>query len=211
MNPDHLRRYTDLPAVLQVLTSETITLLPPSSWDDRNDRNLMLAYQHRRGLKSLLALCFAQAAETYHHWKVFASGNAGMCIVFEKRRVIQELAETGVIHSSVDYFTIAALRGGDPALDRIPFSKRSAYRDEKEFRLLFSSPDEELPAKSFAMPIAAIDRILINPWLPTPLAETVKTTIRRIPGCQVLPVLQSTVIEGPAWKQLAARVRAAQQ
>ncbi len=208
MNPEHLRRYTDLPAVLQVLTSKTITLLPPGSWDDKNDKNLMLAYQHQKGLKSLLALCFAQAAETYHHWKVFAAGNAGMCIVFEKQRVIQELVHTGVIHSSVDYFTIAALRRGDPALDRIPFSKRSAYRDEKEFRLLFCSDDEELAAKSFAMPIAAINRILINPWLPAPLAETVITTIRSVPGCQLLPVRQSTVIDGPAWKQLAERVRA---
>lgn len=207
MNPDHLRRYTDLPAVLQMLTSETITLLPPSSWDDKNDKNLMLAFKHRTGLKSLLALCFAQAAETYHHWKVFAPGNAGMCVVFEKQRVVQELPPTVVTHSSVDYFTIAALRGGDPPIDRIPFSKRSAYRDEKEFRLLFCSADEELPAKSFAMPIAAIDRILINPWLPAPLAETVKSTIQKIPGCQLLPVLQSTVIDGPAWKQLASRVR----
>jgi len=206
MESDHLRRYTDLPAVLQILSTCQITLLPPITWDDRNDRNLMAAYQQRKGLKTLLALCFAQAPETYHHWKVFTSASSGMCIVFKRPDLITALTGSGVEYGSVEYLTIAQLRGGDPQLDRIPYSKRAAYRDEREFRLLYSSKDEVLQFKTVPVPFHAIDRVLINPWLPATLADTLKATLRRIPKCQDLPVLQSTVIDGPAWKALAGRV-----
>jgi hypothetical protein len=207
MNPAHLRRYTDLPAVLRMLSAQEITLLSPSTWDDQNDKNLLLAYRRCKGLRSLLALCFAQAPETYHHWKVFAPGSAGMCVIFEKERLLDELRGTGILHSSVSYLTIADLRGGDPPLDQIPFSKRAAYGDEQEFRLIYCDSDAQLSSKTFPMPIAAVDRVLINPWLAPQLAETVRQLIQGLPGCDRLPILQSTVIDGPAWKKLADRVQ----
>ena len=206
MNPDHLRRYTDLSATMHILSEKLITLLPPKTWDDKNDKNLMLAYQRHKNYKSVLALCFAQAAETYHHWKVFAPGKDGICIVFEKRRLLAELHDTGVHHDSVEYYTLRKLREQEPPIERVPFSRRAAYQDEKEFRLLYCSADEELQSRDFPMPVVAIDRILINPWLAQPLVDTVKQMIKSIPGCSELEVLQSTVIDGPAWKAFAAKI-----
>lgn len=206
MNPDHLRRYTDLAAALRMLKTKSITLLPPSTWDDRNDKNLMAAYQQRMRLKSVLALCFTQAAETYHHWKVFCPGKDGLCIVFEKSRLLAALDHLGVRHSSVEYFTLKRLREHEPTPARVPFSKRAAYRDEKEFRLLFESAEHELKSKDFEFPVAAVDRILINPWLAEPLANTVRQVINSAPGFENLEVLQSTVIDGPAWRAFANKV-----
>jgi hypothetical protein len=60
-----LRRYTNLAATIHMLRSRTITLLSPGSWDDRNDAYFMAEYKRRKGLKTLLALCFANCGETY--------------------------------------------------------------------------------------------------------------------------------------------------
>jgi len=35
--PAVLRRYTDIPGLLHVLTYKALTLLDPSSWDDKNE------------------------------------------------------------------------------------------------------------------------------------------------------------------------------
>lgn len=77
-----LLRYTQLPSLLHMLRARAVTLLDPDSWDDRNDASYMALYKERKTLKSLLALCFSQVPETYHHWHVFAQGSAGVCIYF---------------------------------------------------------------------------------------------------------------------------------
>ena len=206
MNPDHLRRYTDLAAAIRMLKTRSITLLSPSSWDDKNDKNLMAAYQRHIQHKTVLALCFAEAAETYHHWKVFCPGKDGICIVFEKARLISALPKAELQHSLVRYYTLKKLREHEPTPERVPFSKRAAYRDEKEFRLLFSCADQELKSKDFEFPVAAIGRVIVNPWLADPLVDTVREVINTIPGFETLDVLQSRVTDGPAWKAFAQRI-----
>jgi hypothetical protein len=57
-----LRRYTNL------LKEQKITLLDPESWEDKNDSHFMSLYRKKKSLKSVLALCFTQASETFHHW-----------------------------------------------------------------------------------------------------------------------------------------------
>jgi hypothetical protein len=198
-----LRRYTDLAAVLRMLNERAITLLPPSSWDDRNDRSLMSAYQRGAKLKTLLAVCLAEAGETYHHWKVFSSGKDGMCVVFDKERLVEIAERAGLRHQSVAYYTLSRLRAREPQLKQLPFSKRSAYKDEREYRMVFESDSVDITAKDISFPTAAVERVLVNPWLPPPLVETIKSTLQAIPGFSKLPVMQSSVIDTPAWKALA--------
>ncbi len=75
-----LKRYTDLAAAIHVLQTRSLTLLDPEKWDDGNDRAALAEYKKRKELKTLLALCFADCNETYHHWKVFASGVLGCAL-----------------------------------------------------------------------------------------------------------------------------------
>ncbi len=79
MREAFLRRYTDLPALIYLLNERKITLLDPKSWDDQNDAYFLALYKEKKNLRSVLALCFSQAPETYHHWRVFASGSSGAC------------------------------------------------------------------------------------------------------------------------------------
>lgn len=77
-----MRRYTELPSLIYMLAYRKITLLDPSSWDDKNDSYFFSLYRDKVKLKSVLALCFTQARDTYHHWRVFAPGSAdvpGIC------------------------------------------------------------------------------------------------------------------------------------
>src|SRR5215471_8920008 len=63
-----------------MLTEKRITLLDPETWDDKNDSHFLRLYRETNQLQSVLALCFSQHGETYHHWRVFASGASGICI-----------------------------------------------------------------------------------------------------------------------------------
>jgi hypothetical protein len=200
-----LRRYTDLPALLAVLRNQEITLLPPSTWDDKNDRNLMDAYKRAKGLKTLVALCFSQCPETYHHWKIFAPGSSGVCIEFEKIDLLSCLPKTGIVHDIIDYKTISQLRNSRLDVTDLPFTKRAAFADEKEYRIVFTSRRLTLPTKRIAVPISAIHRVAINPWVAEPLFDAVEETIRSIPGCDRLTVYHSKLIESPSWKSYAGK------
>jgi len=83
-----LRRYTNLAATVHLLRNRCLTLLNPESWDDRNDAYFLAQYKERTNASSVLALCFAEASETYHHWRVFSSGGDGVCIEFDRPKLL---------------------------------------------------------------------------------------------------------------------------
>lgn len=85
---NYLRRYTDLPTLLHLLIERELTFLDPSRWDDKNDAFYMEKYREFNALRTLLALCFTQAPETYHHWRVFCSGPSGVCLYFDHNRLV---------------------------------------------------------------------------------------------------------------------------
>ena len=201
-----LRRYTDLPALLGILRNREITLLPPSSWDDRNDRNIMEAYKRVKKLKTLLALCFSLGSETYHHWRIFAPGNSGVCIEFDSNALLESLPEDEITFSAMDYKTIAKLmKLPEQCEEELPFMKRMAFIDEKEFRIVFSSTSEDVPTKGIPIDLSMIECITINPWLPTTLFESIRGTLLSIDGCDDLNIFQSKLIESPVWKRFADR------
>ncbi len=164
----------------------------------------MTAYKGKKKFKSVLALCFSQAAETYHHWKVFASGSDGVFVEFEKRRLLDAIASPYIQAKPISYVPIGRLRTHPPTLDELPFSKRLAYQDEDEFRIVYTSKTEKVETKAFEFPSGALERVMVNPWLPEPLVETIRQVINSIPGCEVLEVAQSRVTDSPAWRKLAA-------
>lgn len=198
-----LKRYTHLPALLSLLRSKEVTLLTPATWDDKNDRVFMEQYARKTGKESVLGICFTQAAETYHHWKVFAPGAAGVCIEIDKPRLLASIPKSGFKHKKVTYQNASTLLASYATASDLPFIKGSAYRDEKEYRIIYSSETEELLAKSFSIQISCIRRIVVNPWLPDPLFEATKDAITRTPGCSKLLVMQSKVVDNKYWQSYA--------
>ncbi len=201
--PTYLRRYTDLPALLHILSTKQLTLLDPKSWDDRNDSFFMSLYKERKGLKTVLALCFSQTTETYHHWRVFSNGPAGVCIVFDRAALLNSTQRVhGVSHKGIEYLTLQNAKDKNLKTDELPFVKRSGFRAEKEFRVLFESSIDEFPSIDIPIDIGCIRSISLSPWMHPSLSMATVGTIRAINGCSNLKVSRSTLISNEQWKLL---------
>ena len=102
-----LNRYTSLPIALDVLANRHITLLSPETWEDRNDAYYLEQYKQQRKLNTLVAICFSICSETFHHWKVFSGGPAGVCIEFNTERLLRAFdPHAGFITGQVEYCLI---------------------------------------------------------------------------------------------------------
>ena len=200
---NHLRRYTDLPALLHILTTRQITLLDPKTWDDRNDSYFMSLYKEQKKLKTVLALCFSQSNETYHHWRVFSNGPAGVCIVFKREALINHLQNVaGISNSEVKYLTLENAKNNGINIEELPFVKRVGFQPEKEFRFVYTHEKNENLSFNVPIELNCIERISLSPWMHNSHRDSTAAVIRAIDGCQKLNVSRSTLISNEQWKEL---------
>jgi len=137
-----LWRYTNIPALIYLLREKKITLLDPETWDDKNDSHFLSLYRDKKSLKSVLALCFTQVSETYHHSRVFADGSSGICIRFKRAELMKAITKLpGVKVKAVDYLTLEDIKKKKLKTNDLPFLKRFPYMDEVEFRVIYESSD----------------------------------------------------------------------
>lgn len=194
-----LRRYTELPSALDILRQRRLTLLSPLTWDDKNDRAAMQRYASARENQSVLGLCFSQAAETFHHWKIFAPNSSGVCIEFHKKLLLDLVPKANFRHDKVKYQSPTEFLSGYPSPRDLPFIKGSAYRHEIEYRIVYASETKGLQSISFPIELATIRSIILGPWLPTALVEATTAAFRSIEGCDTIPILHSKVVENENW------------
>lgn len=207
MTEQTLRRYTNLASALHILHNRCLTLLSPDTWDDRNDSYFMSEYKRIKSVKTVLAICIADREETYHHWQVFSRGADGVCIEFDREKLLAAFSAAGVTHRHVDYELITnAKTMCDVDLEILPFTKRWPYGDEQEYRAVYVSIEEELPVFPVPIEIATIKRITLSPWLAPALVDPVKKTLKGLPGCSGLRIYRSTLIDNKQWQKLAGRV-----
>jgi Protein of unknown function (DUF2971) len=204
--PEILRRYTNLAATIHLLRSRTITLLNPGSWDDRNDAYFMAEYKRRKNLKTLLALCFANCDETYHHWRVFSHGTDGVRIEFDRKKLLKAFADhESITARDVHYKTLKQLDDNSRfQIDDLPFLKRQAFKDESEFRVIYENAKAVETIKSFEIDVGAIRRITLSPWIVKSLSTSVIDSLRQIDGCKGLKVYRSTLVDSERWQSLAS-------
>jgi len=203
--PASLHRYTSIQNAVQMLETRALTLRSPAYWEDRNDAFALELYARRIRAKSVLACCFTQASETYHHWKVFAKD--GVCIEFSKERFLHAFDRIADVKlGTVQYREIRKLAKAPPRVEQLPFLKRYPYRDENEFRIVYSGR-EVLEERSFAFPLSSVRRITLSPWLPVEQVAREKVAIKRIAGCARLPVYRSTVLDNRDWKKALSASR----
>lgn len=199
-----LRRYTDLASLLDILKRRAITLLPPSTWDDRNDRLMMRTYAKVQQVETLLALCMTHKAETYHHWKVFTDKNNGVCIHLHKAALIAAMKQQGVSVRPVKYMTISALKQEDIPVRQLPFLKRSAFGDEGEYRAVYEKKEREHELKRVNVNFDVIERITLNPWMPQAVAESIVDVIGGISRDAPFDVVRSNLIDSRSWRAFAS-------
>lgn len=205
-----LMRYTELPFAIDYLRTRELALPTPAKWDDRNDSYYIAQYAERQGLTATYALCLSATAETYHHWRVFSSGYAGVCIVFHKDKLLTAARRVpGMRAEPVKYRTIENLSQTPPTLEDLPFLKRYPYRHELEFRLFLATEAAPKPVFRVVVPISAIEHIALSPWLHESVASHVIAVIKALPGCKNLKVHRSTLIENERWKECGMKALAA--
>jgi hypothetical protein len=197
--PDRLTRYTSLPVLLDMLKRKRLVLLDPSSWEDKNDADIVLEYKRRRKVQSLFAICFSYGDETIHHWKTFANGISGCSIDFDPIKLIN-LLETisGVKFGPVIYRKIKELRDNTISLESIPFTKRWPYRCEEEFRILWESRDEA-PSYEIEFDLRLIRKITISQHMPNQIYQTIREYLRDTFKNPDQRISRSTIYQNKIW------------
>ena len=203
-----LRRYTNLAATIHLLQTKKITLLDPAAWDDRTDAHFLSLYSNCRGGKPVLALCFCQGPVRYHHWRVYANGMNGVCVEFYRDYLLSELERyEDLLHNEVSY------QGRDmfneqPDIDDLPFLKRLAYKDEREYRIIRVGIEKMAVTHEYAIDLGCIRSVVLSPWMPKEFSASVISTLRSISDCKTLRVRMSPLIESEEWKALGRRLAA---
>jgi len=202
MSREYLRRYTNIPALIYLLSERKITLLDPQSWDDTNDSHYLELYREKMNLASVLALCFTRTTQTYHHWRIFANGSSGVCIRFERTKLLNALMkQPGLRLHRVTYRRLDKIGAKKPVIAQLPFLKRSAFKYEREFRVIYEGREKKSTKLDIDIPLSCVDKITLSPWLPYALFTRVKRTLRAIDGCGGLAIVRSTLIGNEEWKK----------
>jgi len=197
-----LNRYTSLPIAFDVLVQRRLTLLSPETWEDRNDAYYLERYREEKKLKTLVAMCFSARGETFHHWKVFSSGSSGVCIEFDKSRLLKAFPiSSGFCYKDIQYRFVETVNKQRPEVDMWPFLKRKAFKDEGEFRIIYEDTAVHEHTKSVKIDLGTINKVTLSPWLPDAVAESIQTLIKTIKGCERLSVNRSTLIDNSGWKK----------
>ena len=200
-----LRRYTNLAAAIHLLRTKQVTLLSPTMWEDRNDSYFMLQYKRATNMQSVLALCLAAGTQRYHHWRVYSYGTDGVRIQFDKEHLLSFFdGDRKIKHRFVKYESLRNV--GNISIqnkDDLLFMKRSPFKDEKEYRIIYVDECMELEYKECPIDLTSITLITLSPWMPVNLSNSVKETIKNIPGCSKLEVRRSTLTQNEKWKAVA--------
>ena len=154
----------------------------------------MAEYKRLKGAKTVLAICLAEREETYHHWRLFSHGADGVCLEFDREKLLSALARgKGVRHQLVDYELVKNVnRMEDFDVERLPFMKRWPYGDEREYRAVYVDKEMELASYSIPIDLPSITRITLSPWLAPALVGFVKEVLKSLPGCSTKKVYRST-------------------
>jgi hypothetical protein len=173
-----LNRYTTLPVLLDMLKRKRLVLLDPTTWEDKNDAEILLIYKKRRKIRKLFALCFSYDYETIHHWKTYADGISGCCIEFDAKKLIALLETMPEVRKGViKYKKIKDLDDDALEVDDIPFTKRWPYRCENEFRLIWEGKTTK---KCYEIPfdLHMITKVTISQRMPDQLYKTIQEILR---------------------------------
>jgi hypothetical protein len=175
--------------------------------DDKNDSLFMRLYKDHQELKSLLAICFSQETETYHHWSVFAHGSSGVCISFKEQELLDIFKQYDDIRvGEVSYVPLNSFDIDDRRVNDLPFMKRAPYAPEGEFRAIYEDKEDDLSFVNIKLSLAGIERITLSPWMPKNISDSVQRTIHHMPGASKLEVMRSTLIQSDTWAKFGREV-----
>jgi hypothetical protein len=194
-----LNRYTTIPVLLDMLKRKRLVLLDPSSWEDKNDSEILLEYKKRKRVQKLFVLCFSYGEETIHHWKTFADGISGCCVQFDPMQLIELLNHTrGIRYRAVTYKKLKDLKDEAVDVEDMPFTKRWPYRCEDEFRIVWTGRTKQT---SYEIPfnLKMITKVTISQRMPEQIYETIRGHLREVFRRPEQRINRSTLYENRIW------------
>jgi hypothetical protein len=203
-----IKRYTSISATIDMLRRKELALLDPQNWDDRNDRYFMSLYKDHVKASGLYAACFTQSMDTYHHWRVFTGPSDGLCVEFKREPFERHFKSNPNLRARpVRYLNLGdADRLGTEARDHLPFYKRKGFEPEEEYRVVVVSDKPQQAALGVPIEMSFINKIVINPWLPDTLCESLRATLRSIDQCSRIRIDRSHLIDSLRWKNAGNKV-----
>lgn len=216
--PNFLNRYTTLPVLFDTLVKKRITLINPEKWEDRNDAYFIDTFRRKKKYKTVLGICFSRVRETYHHWKIYAPGIAGVCIEFNKAKIIRAIkGRKNIRGRAVKYEWIKDAQSIKD-INMLPFIKRKPFKDEQEFRIVYWNKSQIETSYDITIDIDFINKITLSPFLPESLIDSVKNALWNMDGPEpgALPrggnswaskfIDTSTLLENNKWKEIADNI-----
>lgn len=201
-----LKRFGSIGSAIDLLRHKRVAFLDPDKWDDRNDAEFMRLYKNKTKCDSLKALCCTQSGETYHHWKVFTQSADGCFVEFNRKPFIDSIRENeDYAMSAMEYIGLDEIELCDYQIRDLPFLKRAGFRPEEEYRIIYTG---ECDSEVHFMPIDLdwISRIVLNPWLPPSIAESISETFREISSKPDLTVTASKLTNSQTWARWGKRI-----
>lgn len=203
-----LRHYTTLPVALAILGSGKLMLTTPESWEDQNDIFALQRYRERLELEVVLAKCFTGASETFHHWKIFGRGPEGVCLVFDREKLVAELDKHGLKHGWIRYLRLNDTAAWKTfAADDLALVKRPGYADEREYRILWTSKDPAEQGKKtydVELPGGSLLEVMISPFLAESLQDPVRAALQHVVSHNKthsgVRVKSSTLVKSDWWQ-----------
>jgi len=180
--PPILNHFVKFNYLFGILKNREIALTDPSKWEDKNDIFLIEKYKQEKRIKSLFAICFLRAPETYHHWKIYA-GECGACIEFDKRKMVNLFkADKFCEIKKVRYWSATTIndkiKTHEIDIELLPYIKRPPYRGEEEIRGIFIK-NEKFKEKIYKLKFQTdcINKITISPWVSDAAYNEIKKSI----------------------------------
>jgi hypothetical protein len=201
-----LRRFVSIGSAIDTLRNRRVAFVDPERWDDRNDAEYMRLYKQACGLSSLKALCCTESPETYHHWKVFTTSSDGCFIDFKKTPFLNSIrTNDDYFFAEMEYALLTDMEGAKFKIRDLPFLKRAGFEPELEYRVIYTGACQD-DAHFMPIELSWIRRIVLNPWLPAPIADSIKETLREICSPHEVKVTASRLTNSLTWTGHGRRI-----
>ena len=206
---EYVKRYTTLEYALIAIKTQTLALPNPSRWDDSNDREFVNLYRRHIAAKSVYAMCCTMSPERYHHWRIFTDKKKanGVCIEFKREPFQKSLNRMPNVRAEpVKYVSLRKFRQtGSYETENLPFIKRNGYRDEREWRILLTSPKPQDTLFEIPFSLAWVHRVILNPWMEERDREAARQILKSLLE-KTVRVSATFLTNSAEWKDLGRRI-----
>ena len=182
------------------LRRKSLALVNPDLWPDKNDAKGIELYKEKSNTILLLATCLTYASETSHHWTNYGK-ELGVRVIFNKACLLDAIpANKSYRSGKIEYLRLKDFENTDRNLNvsDIPFYKRRAYRDEREFRIIWTGKESRRKINYLEVPSEAIEKVVFDASVPDNAFEEFRKNIH-VAFQRKIPVTKTTISFSRGW------------